>query len=79
MADPADTTNTGTDIQTVEKSILENLANPVQSYEVDGEKVTQKDALKQLDALERMKAHRVSRNPLAAVGFFHLPPSSGMR
>ena len=45
------------DIQQAEEQILRNIESPVQSYEVDGEKVTHKDASRQLDALERMKSH----------------------
>ena len=67
------------DIQQAEEQLLRNIESPVQSYEVDGEKVTHKDASRQLDALERMKSHRAARNPLSAVRFFRLPPTSGMR
>ena len=67
------------DITRAEEKILENVASNVQSYEVDGEKVVNKDALKQLEALDKLKASRASRNPLRAVGFFHMGPTSGMR
>lgn len=68
-----------TDIQEAEESILRNAASSVQSYEVDGEKVTNKDPVKQLDALDRLKAARSARHPLSAVRFWHLPGSSGAR
>ena len=67
------------DITRAEEKILENVSSPVQSYEVDGEKVTNKDVLKQLDALERIKAVRAARNPVAAIRFLHFPGSLGTR
>lgn len=67
------------DIQQAEEKILENVSSNVQSYEVDGEKVVNKDALKQLDALDRIRAHRASRNPLGAIRFLRFPGSLGTR
>jgi len=68
-----------TTTQTAETKILENIANPTQSYEVDGEKTTLKDPVKQLDALDRLKAARASRNPAAAIMAFHFQGGSGER
>lgn len=62
-----------------EKKILENAANPAQSYEIDGEKTTLKDPTKQLDALDRLSARSAARNPLGALRFFRLPGGTGLR
>ena len=68
-----------TTTSTEEQKILENAANPVQSYEVDGEKTTLKDPVKQLEALRLAKAARASRNPLGAIMAFNIPSGSGVR
>ena len=64
---------------TAEKKILENIANPVSNYEVDGEKTTLKDPLKQLDALSAYRKHRAARNPLGAIQAFRIPSGEGLR
>lgn len=65
--------------ETAEEKILENVANPAQSYEIDGEKTTLKDPSKQLDALERLSRRSVARNPLSAIYPFKFPGGSGLR
>ena len=62
-----------------EQKILENVANPVQSYEVDGEKTTMKDPVKQLEALKLARGMSAARNPLGAIVAFEMPSGSGMR
>jgi len=62
-----------------EQKILENAANPVDSYEIDGEKTELKDPVKQLKALEMLARRSASRNPLAAIRTFHFPSGSGER
>ena len=68
-----------TTTSTEEQKILENAANPVQSYEVDGEKTTLKDPVKQLEALKLAKAARAAHNPLGAIIAFDIPSGSGVR
>ena len=62
-----------------EQKILENAANPVQSYEVDGEKTTMKDPVKQLEAYKLAKGMTASRNPLGAILAFNTPSGTGLR
>ena len=62
-----------------EEAILQNAANATQSYEVDGEKIALKDPLKQLEALDRIRASRAARNPLGAIRFFRTPGGTGLR
>lgn len=62
-----------------EQKILENAANPVQQYAVDGEQTTMKDPARQLDALDRLSQRRAARNPLAAILALKLPAGSGER
>lgn len=62
-----------------EAKILQNAANPAQSYEIDGERTTLKDPSKQLDALDRLSARKAARNPLGAMRFFRLPGGTGLR
>lgn len=66
-------------IQQAEEKILENAANQVDSYELDGEKTTLKDPVRQIDALDRLAARRAARNPLGAIIGFRLPSGSGER
>ncbi len=66
-------------IQTAEEKILENIANPVNTYEVDGEKTTLKDPSKQLEALANYKKLRAARNPLGAIHAFRIPSGEGTR
>ena len=73
MADDVNKINDATD------KILENVANPVQSYEVDGEKVTRKDPLRQLQALEEVRRIKTARKPLSAVRFFRITGGRGDR
>ena len=68
-----------TTTSTEEQKILENAANPVQSYEVDGEKTTLKDPVKQLEALKLAKAANAARNPLGAIMAFNIPSGTGAR
>lgn len=62
-----------------EQKVLENIANQVDSYEIDGERTELKDPLKQLQALELLAKRRAARNPLANIRAFRLPSSSGER
>ena len=62
-----------------EARILDNAANPAQSYEIDGETTTLKDPAKQLDALSRLSSRKAARNPLSAIYPFRLPGGSGLR
>ena len=62
-----------------EDKILQNIANPAQSYEVDGEKTQLKDPVKQLEALSALKKASVSRHPLGAIIAFHTPSGTGLR
>ena len=62
-----------------EQKILENAANPVSSYAVDGEQTTMKDPAKQLDALDRLSQRRAARNPLGAILAFRFPSGTGER
>ncbi len=68
-----------TTTSTEEQKILENAANPVQSYEVDGEKTTLKDPVKQLEAYKLAKSASAARNPLGAIMAFNIPSGSGAR
>ena len=70
---------TSTSIKTAEENILKNIQSPVESYEVDGEKVTNKDPLKQLDAIDRLKSSGAARNPVSAIRFMRFPGSTGQR
>jgi len=62
-----------------EQKVLENIANQVNSYEIDGERTELKDPLKQLKALELLAKRRAARNPLASIRSFHFPSGSGER
>jgi len=66
-------------INQVQEKIVENIANPVSKYEVDGEKTELKDPLRQLQAVEQLARHRAARNPLGAIRTFHYPSGSGER
>jgi hypothetical protein len=62
-----------------EQKILENLANPVSSYELDGERTELKDPLKQLQALDLLAKRAAARRPLGAIRSFRLPSGNGER
>ncbi|MBQ9368869.1 MAG: hypothetical protein IJT83_13895 [Victivallales bacterium] len=62
-----------------EQKILENAANPVQQYSVDGEQTTMKDPARQLDALDRLARRRAARNPLGAILTLKVPSGTGER
>jgi hypothetical protein len=66
-------------IKTAEEKILDNIANPVHSHEVDGERLQIKDPLKQLQALDLLSKRRAARNPLGAIRSLHIPSGSGER
>ena len=65
--------------QSAEEKILENIANPVNTYEVDGEKTALKDPAKQLEALAAFRKLRAARNPLGAIRAFRIPSGEGLR
>lgn len=52
-------------IRQAENDLLDSLNQP-QSYETDGEKITQTDPEKRLHVLERVKKNRI-RDPFAAL------------
>ena len=62
-----------------EQKILDNVANPVGSYEIDGEKTEMKDPIKQLQALGLLSKRVAARRPLAAIRAFHMPSGNGER
>lgn len=66
-------------IQQAEEKILENAANQVDSYELDGEKTKLKDPVRQIDALDRLAARRAARNPLGAILGIRISSGSGER
>ncbi|MGI6353824.1 MAG: hypothetical protein GX937_02395 [Lentisphaerae bacterium] len=66
-------------INQAQEKILENIANPVSSHAVDGEKTELKDPLRQLQAMELLARQRAARNPLGAIGSFRFPSGSGER
>ncbi|MDY0177381.1 MAG: hypothetical protein RBT25_10885 [Lentisphaeria bacterium] len=66
-------------IKQAQEKIIENVANPVASHAVDGEKTELKDPLRQLQAMELLARQRAARNPLGAIKSFHYPSGSGER
>lgn len=68
-----------TKITQAEEKILDNAANPVETYEIDGEKTQLKDPVKQIDALDRLAARRAARNPLGAILGCRIQSGSGER